>query len=128
MSKTKIRNREEFAAKSDVSLPTVLKSFNDPLSLRSSPRKRIEAALERYDFRPSLYAVNQNRRVTKDIGIVVPNVAGPFLFAELTRNIERRSIDATRQPHGGSSEQDPTDWTKAPEAAYASFQSLDPTQ
>lgn len=106
MSQPKIRNMEEFAAKSGVSRPTVSKFFNDPSSVRASTRKRIEAALERYDFRPNLYAVNQNRRLTKNIGIVVPYVADPF-FAELARNIERRCIDAGYSPSTFSSHGSP---------------------
>jgi DNA-binding LacI/PurR family transcriptional regulator len=48
------------------------------------PGSRIEAALERYDFRPNIYAMNQNRRLTKNIGIMVPNLADP-VFAEMSR-------------------------------------------
>ncbi|GAA6188282.1 LacI family DNA-binding transcriptional regulator [Litorivita sp. NS0012-18] len=102
MSERKIRNMEEFAAKSGVSRPTVSKYFNDPSSVRKSTRERIEAALERYDFRPNLYAVNQNRRLTKNIGIVVPNVADPF-FSEMARNIEGLLIDAGYSPSTFSS-------------------------
>jgi len=89
----KIRNMEEFAALSGISRPTVSKYFNDPNSVRPSTRKRIENALERYDYRPNIYAMNQNRRLTKNVGIVVPYLADPF-FAEIARNIERRCIDA----------------------------------
>ena len=106
MSQQKVRNMEEFAAKSGVSRPTVSKFFNDPSSVRRSTRERIEKALERYDFRPNLYAVNQNRRLTKNIGIVVPYVADPF-FAELARNIERRCIDAGYSPSTFSSHGSP---------------------
>lgn len=102
MSEQKIRNMEEFAAKSGVSRPTVSKYFNDPTSVRKSTRERIEEALERYNFRPNLYAVNQNRRLTKNIGIVVPYVADPF-FAEIARTIERRCIDAGFSPSTFSS-------------------------
>lgn len=102
MSERKIRNMEEFAAKSGVSRPTVSKYFNDPSSVRKSTRERIEAALERYDFRPNLYAVNQNRRLTKNIGIVVPNVADPF-FSEMARNIEGLFIDEGYSPSTFSS-------------------------
>ncbi|WP_050526887.1 LacI family DNA-binding transcriptional regulator [Pseudorhodobacter aquimaris] len=97
MTEHKIRNMEEFSAKCGVSRPTVSKYFNDPNSVRKSTRDRIEAALEKFDFRPNVYAVNQNRRLTKNIGIVVPFVADPF-FAELARNIERRCIDAGFSP------------------------------
>lgn len=93
MDGSKIRNMEEFAALSGISRPTVSKYFNDPSSVRPSTRDRIEKALERYDYRPNIYAMNQNRRLTKNIGIVVPYLADPF-FAEIARKIERRCIDA----------------------------------
>ncbi len=88
-----IRNMEEFAVLSGISRPTVSKYFNDPASVRGSTRERIEAALKKYDYRPNIYAMNQNRQLTKNIGIVVPYLADPF-FAEVARNIERRCIAA----------------------------------
>lgn len=97
MSSTKIRNMEEFAAVSGISRPTVSKYFNDPSSVRESTRKRIEEALDQYDYRPNIYAMNQNRRLTKTIGIVVPFLADPF-FAEIARTLERRCIDAGYSP------------------------------
>lgn len=106
MSNAKIRNMEQFAAMSGVSRPTVSKYFNDPESVRKSTRARIEDALERYDFRPNLYAINQNRRLTKNVGIVVPYVADPF-FAELARIIERQCIDAGFSPSTFSSHGSP---------------------
>ena len=93
MADGKIRNMEEFATLSGISRPTVSKYFNDPGSVRKSTRERIEKALERYDYRPNIYAINQNRRLTKTVGIVVPYLADPF-FAEIARNIERRCLDA----------------------------------
>lgn len=105
MSEHKIRNMEEFAALSGISRPTVSKYFHDPESVRASTRQRIEDALERYDYRPNIYAMNQNRRLTKNVGIVVPYLADPF-FAEIARNIENLVIDAGFRPillssHGG---------------------------
>jgi DNA-binding LacI/PurR family transcriptional regulator len=84
---------EEFAAAVGVSRPTVSKYFNDPDSVRKTTRDRIEEALEKYDFRPNLFAMNQNRRLTDNVGVVVPYLADPT-FAEIARNIERRCIDA----------------------------------
>lgn len=84
---------EEFATLSGISRPTISKYFNDPGSVRQSTRERIEKALERYDYRPNIYAINQNRRLTKTVGIIVPYLADPF-FAEIARNIERRCLDA----------------------------------
>jgi DNA-binding LacI/PurR family transcriptional regulator len=93
MSGRKIRNMEEFAEVSGISRPTVSKYFNDPDSVRKTTRGKIEAALEQYDYRPNIFAINQNRKLTKTIGILVPYLADPF-FAEIVRRIERRCIDA----------------------------------
>ncbi|NNU81796.1 LacI family DNA-binding transcriptional regulator [Halovulum dunhuangense] len=97
MSEQKIRNMEEFAALSGLSRPTVSKYFNNPASVRARTRERIEEALERYDFRPNIYAVNQNRSLTKNVGIVVPYLADPF-FAEIARILQRRCIGAGFSP------------------------------
>lgn len=105
MPPTKIKNMEDFAAVSGISRPTVSKYFNDPESVRASTRRKIEAALERYDYRPNIYAVNQNRRRTKNIGLVVPNLTDPF-FAAIARIIEGLIVEAGYNPlllssHGG---------------------------
>jgi DNA-binding LacI/PurR family transcriptional regulator len=78
---------EELAAVSGISRPTLSKYFNDPNSVRQSTRARIEGALERYDYTPNVYAINQNRHLTRNLGIVVPFLADPF-FAEVARNLE----------------------------------------
>lgn len=93
MQESRIRNMEEFAAVSGISRPTVSKYFNDPASVRKSTRDRIEKALEEHNYRPNIYAINQNRRTSKSIGVVVPYLADPF-FAEMARHIERRCIAA----------------------------------
>ncbi len=105
----KIRNMEQFAAASGISRPTVSKYFNDPESVRKSTRERIEAALEKFDYRPNFYAMNQNRRLTKNIGVVVANLADPF-FAEISRNIEQLIVEAGFRPilvssHGSPEEE-----------------------
>lgn len=97
MDGSKIRNMEQFASVSGLSRPTVSKYFNDPQSVRRSTRDRIEKALEEYDYRPNIYAINQNRKLTKNIGIVLPYLADPF-FTEIARNIERRCIAAGFRP------------------------------
>ncbi|TMM54769.1 LacI family DNA-binding transcriptional regulator [Sulfitobacter sabulilitoris] len=97
MGQPKIRNMEEFAAISGISRPTVSKYFNDPDSVRSSTRKKIETALKKHDYQPNVFAMNQNRRKTKNIGIVVPNLADPF-FAEIARRVELACIEAGYSP------------------------------
>ena len=97
MERPKIRNMEEFAALSGISRPTVSKYFNDPESVRPKTRARIEDALKEHDYRPNIYAVNQNRKLTKNVGIVVPLLVDPY-FAEIARNLEQRCIDAGYRP------------------------------
>lgn len=97
MEQKKIRNMEEFAAVSGISRPTLSKYFNEPESVRLSTRERIEAALKRYDYRPNVYAMNQNRKSTKNIGIVVPNLADPF-FSEIARKVELACLEAGYSP------------------------------
>lgn len=106
MRDQKVRNMQEFAALSGLSRPTLSKYFNDPKSVRSSTRRRIEEALARHAFKPNIYAVNQNRRLTNNIGIVVPYLADPF-FAEIARSIETLCIDAGFRPILLSSHGDP---------------------
>lgn len=97
VTENKIRNMEEFAALSGLSRPTISKYFNDPGSVRAKTRAQIEDALSRYEFRPNIFAMNQNRSLTKIVGIAVPYLADPF-FAEIARILERRCIDAGFSP------------------------------
>jgi len=105
MADAKIKNMEDFAQVCGISRPTVSKYFNDPDSVRKTTRLQIEAALERYEYRPNIYAINQNRRQTKNIGLVVPNLTDPF-FAAIARTIEQLIVAAGFNPlllssHGG---------------------------
>lgn len=88
---------EEFASVIGVSRPTVSKYFNNPDSVRQSTRRRIEKALDQHDYRPNVYAMNQNRQTTKNIGVVVPYLADPF-FTEIGRAVEVACIDAGYSP------------------------------
>lgn len=97
MSRKKIKNMEEFAAVSGISRPTLSKYFNNPDSVRRTTRARIEKALKLHDYRPNFYAINQNRRTTKNIGIAVPNLADPF-FTEIGRAVEIACLEAGYSP------------------------------
>ena len=106
MSETKIKNMEEFSSISGISRPTVSKYFNDPESVRQKTREKIEAAIEEYDYRPNIFAMNQNRKLTKNVGIVVPLLTDPY-FAEIARTLEQRCIDAGYRPTLFSAHGDP---------------------
>lgn len=97
---------DDFAAVSGLSRPTVSKYFNDPESVRPTTRRKIEDALERFDYRPNMFAMNQNRKLTKNIGVVVPYLADPF-FAEIARRIEEDVIAAGYRPTLFSAHGDP---------------------
>lgn len=106
MRHERVKTMEEFALVSKISRPTLSKYFNDPNSVRPSTRERIEAALERYDYTPNVYAINQNRSLTRNIGIVVPYLADPF-FAEVARNLEPLCAQSSFNPILLSSHGDP---------------------
>jgi len=90
---TRIRTMEEFSAASGISRPTLSRFFNDPLSVRKASRLKIEEAMERFGYRPNLFAVNFNRRNPKTLGIVVPSLMDPF-YAGLVQRIERQALAA----------------------------------
>lgn len=106
MDQERIRTMEQLASVSGISRPTLSKFFNDPTSVRSSTRTRIEDALARYDYVPNVYAINQNRHLTRNIGILVPFLADPF-FAEVARNLELLCGEAGYNPILLSSHGDP---------------------
>lgn len=93
MSGRKIRNMEEFAEVSGISRPTLSKYFQNPDSVRHSTRVRVEHALKAYDYRPNIFAINQNRKLTKTIGVVVPYLSDP-VFAEIARAIQLQCIES----------------------------------
>ncbi len=97
MGETRIRNMDEFSAVCGISRPTLSKYFNNPDSVRAKTREKIEQALDQHDYRPNIYAMNQNRRRTKNVGIVVPYLADPF-FNEIGRAVELACIDAGYRP------------------------------
>lgn len=92
-SSQRIRTMEEFSMASGISRPTLSRFFNDPQSVRPASRVRIEAAIQRFGYRPNLFAVNFNRRNPKTLGIVVPSLMDPF-YAEIVQCIERQALEA----------------------------------
>ena len=92
MAKT-IRTMEDFSAFVGLSRTTVSKYFNDPSSVRKNTRNVIEAAQRKSGFRPSMFAVNLNRRRSNILGVIIPNSTDPFYMA-LTRRIETIANEA----------------------------------
>ncbi len=77
----------DFAELAGLSRPTISKYFSEPASVRKATRDKIERALQKYDYRPNLFAVNLNRKSAKIIGVIVPDTADPF-YANLLRYVE----------------------------------------
>lgn len=96
-AKSRPRNMLEFSTATGLSRPTVSKYFNDPQSVRPSTRAKIEQFMAELDYRPNFFALNQNRRASKTIGIIVPDLLDPF-FTEIVRRIEARGLEAGYWP------------------------------
>lgn len=97
MAAKRVRTMEEFASEAGISRPTASKYFHDPQSVRPSTRRRIEMALERLEYRPNIYAMSQNRRLTRNVGVVVPLIGDPF-FSRIARTIEELCAEAGYRP------------------------------
>ncbi len=89
----RVRTMEEFSAASGISRPTLSRYFNDPQSVRQVSRDKIEDAMDRFGYRPNLFALNFNRRNPKTLGVVVPSLTDPF-YANLVQRIERQALSA----------------------------------
>jgi LacI family transcriptional regulator, repressor for deo operon, udp, cdd, tsx, nupC, and nupG len=87
----RVRTMAEFSAASGISRPTLSRYFNNAQSVRQASRAKIEDAMERFGYRPNLFAVNFNRRNPKTIGIVVPSLMDPF-YSSLVQRIERQAL------------------------------------
>jgi DNA-binding LacI/PurR family transcriptional regulator len=87
MDKVTHKTMQDFADACGVSRPTLSKYFDDPSSVKSVTRKRIEAALAASDYRPNLYARNLNRKRTRNVGILVASITDPF-YAEMVSRLE----------------------------------------
>jgi DNA-binding LacI/PurR family transcriptional regulator len=83
---------DDFARSCGVSRPTLSKYFDDPGSVKSATRERIEMALSASDYRPNLFARNLNRKRTRNVGILVPAITDPF-YAEMVNRLELRLRD-----------------------------------
>ena len=97
MARTRPRTMHEFSDATGLSRPTVSKYFQNPQSVRASTRGRIERAMAELDYRPNFFALNQNRRTSNTIGIIVPQLLDPF-YAEIVRRIEIQAIKAGYWP------------------------------
>ena len=87
MQKPKIRTMEKLSAAIGISRPTLSRFFQDPTSVRSSTRARIENALQTVDYVPNFFATKMNRKTSGLIGVIIPH-RNDLFFSTLVEAIE----------------------------------------
>lgn len=75
------------AQEAGVSIATVSKVINNTGRISEKTRQKVLKTMERLNYHPSTVASALTGKGTKNIGLLVPDVANPF-FAEITRSIE----------------------------------------
>jgi LacI family transcriptional regulator len=78
----------DLAKKLDISATTVWRALNNSPRVSAKTRKRVLAAAERMNYRPSLVAQTLLRGRTQTVGVVVPMIGNP-VYAALVRAIEQ---------------------------------------
>ncbi|WP_067099073.1 LacI family DNA-binding transcriptional regulator [Marinomonas atlantica] len=87
----KVNTMEEFAGLAGVSRPTASKYFENPEAVGVRSRQKIEAMLEKVDYRPNMLASMLMRKETKIIGVLIPSLGDP-LYAAIVRSIELHAM------------------------------------
>ena len=82
---------KDVARKAGVSTATVSHVINETRFVSEELRARVYKAMEELDYRPNAIARSLRRKRTQNIGMIVPDVAYPFL-AEVARGMEDRSF------------------------------------
>src|SRR6201997_2180238 len=91
---TKAASIYDVARESKVSVFTVSAVVNNKSHVSRKLRERVEAAIQKLNYRPNLIARSLAKQCTHTIGMIVPDIANPF-FPMVVRGAE----DAT-QKHG----------------------------
>ena len=106
MQKPKIRTMEKLSSEIGVSRPTLSRFFQDPTSVRTSTRARIENALQTVDYVPNFFATKMNRKSSGLIGVIVPHLNDLF-FSGLIEAIETSALAADYMVITQNSHNDP---------------------
>ena len=80
----------DVAREAGVSLMTVSRVINNKGDVSPTTRQRVQAVIERLDYRPSGVARGLVTKHTGTIGLVVPDNANPF-FSEVARGVEQQA-------------------------------------
>ncbi len=87
---TKIGIRD-VAERAGVALGTVSRVLNDHPSVTPELRARVKAVIEELNYHPDPNAQSMRSKVSRLIGIVVPDLTNPY-FAELVQSTERSAM------------------------------------
>lgn len=83
---------QDVAARAGVSTATVSRVLSGADSVAPGTRRKVQAAVEELDFRPSGVARALRRQATATLGLIVTDITNPF-YPEIVRGVE----DAARQ-------------------------------
>ncbi|HZR32582.1 MAG TPA: LacI family DNA-binding transcriptional regulator [Terriglobales bacterium] len=77
----------QIAAGARVSVGTVSHVINNTAGVREAVRRRVQKAIDRLGYQPSLLARGLRRNQTTIIGVIIPDISNPF-FPQVVRGIE----------------------------------------
>ena len=83
---------KDVAERAGVAVGTVSRVLNDHPSVTAEIRARVKAVIEELGYRPDPFARSMRSKVSRLIGIVIPNLTNPF-FAELVQCAENAATD-----------------------------------
>lgn len=87
MDKRKNISIKEIAEFCNVSVATVSRVINDNGRFSEETRKKVEDAIEQYDYKPNMVARSLRTRKSQCIGVLVPNINNEF-FSSIVLEIE----------------------------------------
>lgn len=80
------------AERAGVAIGTVSRVLNDHPSVTAEVRARVKAVIEDLGYRPDPFARSLRSKISRLIGIVIPDLTNPF-FAELVQSVERAATE-----------------------------------
>ncbi|GLR83682.1 LacI family DNA-binding transcriptional regulator [Bradyrhizobium iriomotense] len=86
------RGIKDVAERAGVAVGTVSRVLNDHPSVTAEVRARVKAVIHELGYRPDPFARSMRSKVSRLIGIVIPDLTNPF-FAELVQCAERAASE-----------------------------------
>lgn len=81
---------QDIANEAGVSISTVSLVLNDKKArIADKTRRKIKAIAQKHDYHPNSAAVSLSKKISYNIGLIVPDITNPF-FANLTRLVDEK--------------------------------------